>query len=102
LGFAPIQEIAEGRNTCIKEFYWKLWHGDDAILPDINIHDLFTGPEVTIESSTVEQFCAVVGIQEEYFKVAWTTEVKALWTSQYSSDWVAGESSFISRTSISS
>jgi fatty acid synthase subunit alpha, fungi type len=77
LGFAPIHEIAEGRNTRIKEFYWKLWYGDDAVLPDIDIHEVFTGPEITVEASTVEQFCAVVGNQGESFKMARTTEVKA-------------------------
>jgi fatty acid synthase subunit beta len=77
LGFAPIHEIAEGRNTRIKQFYWKLWYGDDAVLPDIDIHEVFTGPEITIESSAVEQFCAVVGNQGESFKTARTTEVKA-------------------------
>ncbi|KAF7374647.1 Fatty acid synthase subunit alpha [Mycena sanguinolenta] len=63
LGFAPIHEIAAGRNTRIKDFYWKLWYGDDAVLPDIDIRETFHGPEVTIEASAVEQFCAVVGNQ---------------------------------------
>ncbi|KAJ7432622.1 hypothetical protein B0H11DRAFT_2260335 [Mycena galericulata] len=31
--FAPIHEIAAGRNRCTKQFYWKLWYGDDAVLP---------------------------------------------------------------------
>ena len=33
-GFAPIHEIASGRNELIKQFYWKLWFGDDEVLPD--------------------------------------------------------------------
>jgi len=77
LGFAPIHEIAEGRNTRIKEFYWKLWYGDDAVLPDIDIRETFTGPEITIEAGTVEQFCAIVGNQGEAFKTARTKHVKA-------------------------
>lgn len=76
-GFAPIHEIATGRNTRIKEFYWKLWYGDDATLPHIDIRDTFTGPEITIEADTVERFCAVVGNQGESFKTARNTEVKA-------------------------
>jgi fatty acid synthase subunit beta len=52
LGFAPIHEIAEGRNTRIEQFYWKLWYGDGAVLPDIDIHEVFTGLEITIESSS--------------------------------------------------
>ena len=43
-GFAPIHEIASGRNERIKQFYWKLWFGDDEVLPDIDIHENFVGP----------------------------------------------------------
>ncbi|KAK7027725.1 hypothetical protein R3P38DRAFT_3520793 [Favolaschia claudopus] len=56
LGYAPIHEIAAGRNTRIKEFYWKPWYGNDAVLPDVDIRETFYGPEVTIEASDVEQF----------------------------------------------
>ena len=56
-GFAPIHEIASGRNERIKQFYWKLWFGDDEVLPDIDIHENFVGPDATINSSDVEQFC---------------------------------------------
>ncbi|KAF8145267.1 hypothetical protein K438DRAFT_1992005 [Mycena galopus ATCC 62051] len=49
LSFAPIHEIAAGRNTRIKVLYWKLWYGDDAVLPDIDIRETFHGPEVTID-----------------------------------------------------
>ncbi|KAJ7019830.1 fatty acid synthase [Mycena alexandri] len=77
LGFAPIHEIATGRNTRIKEFYWKLWYGDDAVLPEIDIRETFHGPEVTIEASAVEQFCAVVGNQGESFKTVRNDQVSA-------------------------
>lgn len=69
-GFAPIHEIALDRNTRIKQFYWKLWYGDDSVLPEIGLRDTFTGPEVTITTADVEQFCAVVGNQGESFKSA--------------------------------
>ena len=49
----PIHEIARGRNYRIKQFYWKLWYGDEEVLPEIDIRDKFTGPEVTIEASAV-------------------------------------------------
>jgi fatty acid synthase subunit alpha len=58
-GFAPIHEIASGRNERIKQFYWKLWFGDDEVLPNIDIHESFVGPDAAINSSDVEQFCAV-------------------------------------------
>jgi fatty acid synthase subunit alpha len=77
MGSIPIHEIAKGRNDRIKQFYWKLWYGDEEVLPEIDIRDKFTGPEVTIEASAVETFCAVVGNQGESFKTARNTEVKA-------------------------
>ncbi|KAJ6624064.1 fatty acid synthase [Mycena sp. CBHHK59/15] len=77
LGFAPIHEIATDRNTRIKEFYWKLWYGDDAVLPEIGIRETFHGPEVTIEASAVEQFCAVVGNQGESFQTVRNDQISA-------------------------
>ena len=68
-GFAPIHEIASGRNERIKQFYWKLWFGDDEVLPNIDIHENFVGPDAAINSSDVEQFCAVAGNHGESFKV---------------------------------
>ncbi len=69
-GFAPIHEVASDRNRRIKEFYWKLWFGDNESLPEIGLRDTFTGPEVTIDEDDVETFCAVVGNQGEAFKSA--------------------------------
>lgn len=70
MGFAPIHEVSEDRNTRIKQFYWKLWFGDNETLPEIGLRDSFTGPEVTIDEDDVETFCAVVGNQGEAFKSA--------------------------------
>ncbi|OJT02257.1 Fatty acid synthase subunit alpha [Trametes pubescens] len=70
MGYAPIHEVADDRNTRIKAFYWKLWFGDDEVLPEINVRDTFTGPEVTIDEDDIESFCAVVGNQGEAFKSA--------------------------------
>jgi fatty acid synthase subunit beta len=76
-GFAPIHEIASGRNERIKQFYWKLWFGDNEVLPNIDIHENFVGRDVAINSSDVEQFCAVAGNQGESFKVARNENVQA-------------------------
>ncbi|TFK75163.1 fatty acid synthase [Pluteus cervinus] len=76
-GFAPIHEVATGRNNRIKEFYWKLWYGDDSVLPTIDLHETFTGPEVIINAEDVEQFCSVVGNQGEDFKRARVDSVSA-------------------------
>ena len=37
MGLMPIHEIAEGHNERIKQFYWKLWYGDNEVLPNIDI-----------------------------------------------------------------
>lgn len=63
---APIYEIEKGRNNCIKGFYYRLWFGDEKELPDLDVRDTFTSPEVTISVSNVEVFCAVVGNQKEF------------------------------------
>jgi fatty acid synthase subunit beta len=76
-GAIPIHEVAVGRNRRIKEFYWKLWFGDDEELPEIDIHETFIGPEVTISAEDVGMFCGVVGNQNEAFKTARTEIVKA-------------------------
>ncbi|KAF8638240.1 hypothetical protein AX17_002262 [Amanita inopinata Kibby_2008] len=77
MGYAPIHEVSDDRNRRIKEFYWKLWYGDDESLPSIGIREEFIGPEVTIKASDIEQFCKVVGNQGESFKSIRTEEVQA-------------------------
>lgn len=66
-GYMPIHEVVADRNNRIKQFYWKLWYGDK-VLPSLNTEEMFVGPEVTITSEEVEEFCAVVGNQGELFK----------------------------------
>ncbi|KAF7292917.1 Fatty acid synthase subunit alpha [Mycena indigotica] len=61
----------------VTSFYWKLWYGDDAVLPQIDIHETSHGPEVTIKSAAVEQFCAIVGDQCESFSTIRNEEVTA-------------------------
>jgi fatty acid synthase subunit alpha len=78
MGFSAIHEVIEDRNTRIKEFYRKLWFGDESILPSLDVRDTFTGPEVTIDVASVEEFCGVVGNEGESFKSVRTTDVKAL------------------------
>ncbi|KAI0685962.1 fatty acid synthase [Cytidiella melzeri] len=75
--FAPIHEAASDRNKRIKEFYWRLWFGDNEVLPEIDVRETFVGPEVTIAASEIETFCNVVGNQAESFKAVRTAEVQA-------------------------
>ncbi|KAH7884386.1 hypothetical protein F5I97DRAFT_1968464 [Phlebopus sp. FC_14] len=77
MGSTPIHEISAGRNRRMKEFYWKLWFGDDQTLPEIDLRETFIGPEVVISGDDVEMFCGVVGNQNEAFKAARTADVKA-------------------------
>ena len=77
LGSVPIHEVADGRNLCIKNFYWRLWFGDDEALPSIGVRETFFGPEVTVTGEEVETFCDVVGNQSEAFKTARNERVQA-------------------------
>uniref|UniRef100_A0A0W0EUQ4 Putative fatty acid synthase n=1 Tax=Moniliophthora roreri TaxID=221103 RepID=A0A0W0EUQ4_MONRR len=77
MGSAPIHEVVDGRNTRIKQFYWKLWYGDDESLPNLDIHEAFKGPEVTLDAKAIEEFCTVVGNHGESFKTVRNPTVNA-------------------------
>lgn len=77
MGFAPIHEVVEGRNKAIKDFYWRLWFGDDQKLPELAIDTNFTSPEIAIDAQAVQRFCDVVGNQGESFKSARNERVMA-------------------------
>ena len=54
-GFAPIHKVTEGRNNRTKAFYWRLWFGQDQMVPDtIDHRDELVGPEVTIDAAAIE------------------------------------------------
>lgn len=76
-GYAPIHEVMEGRTTRIKDFYWRLWFGDDEKMPSLDSKQVFEGPEVTIDATEIERFCAVVRNEGEAFKSARTENVQA-------------------------
>lgn len=77
MGCAPIHEVNEGRNQRIKDFYWKLWFGDDSTPPKIDVRQVFKGPIVTIEPEHIEKFCSVVGNDGEAFKKVRNDEAQA-------------------------
>ncbi|KAI6024835.1 hypothetical protein BKA83DRAFT_685883 [Pisolithus microcarpus] len=77
MGSMPIHEVAETRNRRIKEFYWKLWFGDEEPLSEFGLRETFIGPEVTISGKEVETFCGVIGNQNEAYKLARANRVKA-------------------------
>ncbi|KAF9267936.1 fatty acid synthase [Marasmius fiardii PR-910] len=77
MGSAPIHEIVDGRNNRIKDFYWKLWYGDNESLPQLDIHDVFSGPEVTLDAKEIEKFCTIVGNHGESFKTVRNEKINA-------------------------
>ena len=78
MGLTPIHNVSEDCNRRIKEFYWKLWFSNETPMPEIDVHEIFIGPEVArFISGQVETFCDVVGNQNEAYKLAQTTKVKA-------------------------
>ena len=77
VGSVPIHEVADRRNLRIKDFYWRLWFGDNETLPSIGVRETFHGPEIAITAKDVETFCNVVGNQSEAFKTARNERVQA-------------------------
>ena len=77
MGYAPIHEVTEGRNKSIKDFYWRLWFGDDQVLPELPLDTTFTSEPVAIDAKAVQRFCDVVGNQGESFKSARNEKIMA-------------------------
>lgn len=77
MGYAPIHEVVDGRNKKIKDFYWRLWFGDDQKLPELPLDTTFTCESTTIDAQAVQRFCDVVGNQGESFKAARSDKVMA-------------------------
>ncbi|PCH34892.1 DUF1729-domain-containing protein [Wolfiporia cocos MD-104 SS10] len=68
---------SNSRNKRIKEFDWRLWFGDNEVLPDIDVRETFMGPEVIINANDMEIFCAVAGNDGEAFKSVRTDRAQA-------------------------
>jgi fatty acid synthase subunit alpha, fungi type len=76
-GFAPIHEVVEDRNSRIKDFYWRLWFGDDLKMPSLESRQVFEGPEITVDAQEIERFCSVVKNEGEVFKSTRSGKVQA-------------------------
>lgn len=76
-GFAPIHEVVEGRTARIKDFYWRLWFGDELSMPKLEARQAFEGPETTVQAAEIERFCSVVRNEGEAFKSARNGKVQA-------------------------
>lgn len=67
-GFAPIQEVMEGRNDRIKDFYWKAWFGSEEKANfDVDITKPWDGESITVEGKAIADFVHAVGNSGEAF-----------------------------------
>lgn len=71
MGSAP-HETVDWQNNRIKAIYWKLCYGDDQSLPDLNVHDFFTAPEVTLDAKDI---AIIVGNNDESLKSIRTDKI---------------------------
>ena len=77
MGYAPIHEVVHGRNKRIKDFYWRLWFGDNERLPDLALDTTFTCPETAVDAKAVQRFCDIVGNEGESFRSARNEKIMA-------------------------
>ncbi|KAF7185742.1 Fatty acid synthase subunit beta [Pseudocercospora fuligena] len=66
-GYAPIREIMEARNDHIKEFYYKIWFGNEACPFDTPVTSRFDGGRATVTSEAIADFVHAVGNTGEAF-----------------------------------
>ncbi|OXV07980.1 hypothetical protein Egran_04257 [Elaphomyces granulatus] len=66
-GYAPIREIMDGRNDRIKEFYYRVWFGENTVPFDTPITALFDGGRTTVTPQAVADFVHAVGNTGEAF-----------------------------------
>ncbi|KAF2422740.1 fatty acid synthase-like protein beta subunit [Tothia fuscella] len=67
-GYAPIREIMDARNDRIKEFYYRIWFGDNEQVPfDTPVNSKFDGGRTTVTSEAINDFVHAVGNTGEAF-----------------------------------
>lgn len=66
-GYAPIREVMESRNDRIKEFYYKLWFGDEECPFNASVTSTFEGGRATITGEAINDFVHAVGNTGESF-----------------------------------
>ncbi|KAF2191011.1 beta subunit of fatty acid synthase [Zopfia rhizophila CBS 207.26] len=67
VGYAPIHEVMDARNDRIKEFYYKIWFGDEAVPFDAPVSSKFDGGRATVTSEAINDFVHAVGNTGEAF-----------------------------------
>jgi fatty acid synthase subunit beta len=66
-GYAPIREIMTARNDRIKEFYYRIWFGNEPVPFDTPVTSRFEGGRVTVTSEAISDFVHAVGNTGEAF-----------------------------------
>lgn len=64
VGHLPIEERMDDRNLRIKQFYWRIWFGDDAYDPPAE-HSEWSDRPVIVESKAIKDFVHAVGNKGE-------------------------------------
>ena len=66
-GYAPIREVMQGRNDRIKEFYYRVWFGDEQVPFDTPAESTFDGGRAEVTSQAIADFVHAVGNTGEAF-----------------------------------
>ena len=66
-GYAPIREVMEGRNDRIKEFYYRIWFGDEKVPFETPATSTFEGGRGVVTSQKIADFVHAVGNTGEAF-----------------------------------
>ena len=66
-GYAPIREVMQGRNDRIKEFYYRIWFGDEKVPFEASATSTFDGGKSSITSQAIADFVHAVGNTGEAF-----------------------------------
>ena len=66
-GYAPIREVMQGRNDRIKEFYYRIWFGDEKVPFDTPATSTFDGGRAEVTSQAIADFVHAVGNTGEAF-----------------------------------
>ncbi|KAF2019691.1 beta subunit of fatty acid synthase [Aaosphaeria arxii CBS 175.79] len=67
IGYAPIHEVMDARNDRIKEFYFKIWFGNESCPFDASVTSKFDGGRATVTSEAINDFVHAVGNTGEAF-----------------------------------
>ena len=66
-GYAPIREVMEGRNDRIKEFYYRIWFGDEPVPFGTPATSTFDGGRSEVSGQAIADFVHAVGNTGEAF-----------------------------------